>query len=93
VLDASVRTRAMQEERRHSQRARTLRAGKIVFNNKSSVIDCRVRNVSTDGACLMVASVVGIPSAFELLIDGEAASRPCKRVWHTQNRIGIEFSL
>ena len=31
-------------ERRHSQRARTLRAGKIVFNNKNSVIDCMVRN-------------------------------------------------
>ena len=89
---AIIGTRAMQE-RRHSQRARTLRAGKILFNNKRSVIDCMVRNVSTDGACLLVPSVVGIPSAFELLIDGEAASRPCKTVWHAQNRIGIEFGL
>jgi hypothetical protein len=37
-------------------------------------------------------SVVGIPSAFDLLIEGEAANRPCKMVWHAQNRIGIEFS-
>jgi hypothetical protein len=85
-----IGTRAMQE-RRHSQRARTLRAGKILFNNKRSVIDCMIRNISTEGACLLVASVVGIPSDFDLLIDGEAATRACKTVWHAQNRIGIEF--
>ena len=30
------------EDRRQTQRARTLRAGQILFNNKSSVIDCAV---------------------------------------------------
>jgi hypothetical protein len=80
------------QEHRHSQRARTLRAGKILFNNKRSVIDCMVRNTSSNGACLLVPSVVGIPSAFNLLIEGEAGSRPCKAVWHGQNRIGIEFN-
>jgi hypothetical protein len=79
------------QERRHSQRARALRAGRIVFNDKRCVIDCMVRNISTNGACLLVASVIGVPSAFDLLIEGEAESRPCKRVWHAQNRIGIEF--
>jgi hypothetical protein len=78
-------------ERRHSQRVRTLRAGKIVFNNKRCVIDCMVRNTSRNGACLLIASVVGIPSAFDLLIEGEAESRHCKMVWHAQNRIGIEY--
>ena len=29
---------------------------------------------------------------FDLMIEGEAASRPCKMIWHAQNRIGIEFS-
>jgi hypothetical protein len=51
-----------------------------------------VRNVSTNGACLMVASVVGIPSGFDLLIEGESASRPCNMVWHASNKIGVEFS-
>jgi len=78
-------------ERRHSERARTLRAGKIVFNNKTSVIDCMVRNTSRNGACLLVASVIGIPSTFDLLIEGDGASRSCKMVWNNQNRIGIEF--
>ena len=79
-------------ERRKTQRARTLRAGKILLNNKRSVIDCMVRNLSPEGACLLVPSVIGVPPAFDLLIDGEPASRPCKLVWHGENRIGVEFS-
>jgi PilZ domain len=78
-------------EHRHSLRTRMLRAGKIVFNNKSSVIDCMVRNLSRTGACLLVPNVIGVPSTFELLIEGELASRPCKMIWNNQNRIGIEF--
>ena len=78
-------------EHRHSQRTHMLRAGKIVFNNKSSVIDCMVRNLSRNGACLLVPNVIGVPSTFELLIEGEGASRPCEMIWNNQNRIGIEF--
>ena len=62
-----------------------------MFNNKSSVIDCMVRNLSREGACLLVSSVIGVPVTFELLIDGDGASRPCKMVWNDRNRIGIEF--
>jgi PilZ domain len=78
-------------ERRRSQRVRTLRAGRIVINNRRSVLDCMVRNLSPAGACLIVPSIVGIPPTFELLIEGERAPRPCKLIWHDQNRIGIEF--
>jgi hypothetical protein len=79
------------QNRRRSPRTRILRAGKILLNNKRSVIDCMVRNISDHGACLLVANVVGIPATFDLMIDGEPASRPCTTVWHAQNRLGIEF--
>ena len=78
-------------ESRHSLRTPRLRAGKIVFNNKSSVIDCMVRNLSRNGACLLVPNVIGVPLTFELRIEGEDASRACKMIWNNQNRIGIEF--
>ena len=78
-------------ESRHSQRARMLRAGKIVFNDRSSVIDCTVRNLSPKGACLLVSSVVGVPLTFELLLESDGTSRPCKMIWNSSNRIGIEF--
>jgi diguanylate cyclase (GGDEF)-like protein len=83
---------AMEERRKH-QRFRVLRAGKIVLNKKGSVLDCRVRNLSDEGACLDVSSVVGIPDTFGLLIDGESAHRDCSRVWQSENRIGVRFAL
>ena len=67
-------------------------AGRSTVGEASHGIDCMVRNVSRKGACLMVASVVGIPSGFDLLIEGESASRPCNMVWHASNKIGVEFS-
>jgi diguanylate cyclase (GGDEF)-like protein len=78
-------------ERRRAARSRTLLEGKILLNDRRSVIDCVVRNLSEQGACLQVASVVGIPPTFDLQIDHEPATRPCVAVWHAQSRIGIEF--
>lgn len=79
------------QERRHQDRQRTLKSGKIVFNNKRSVIDCLIRNLSDSGACLQVNSANGIPKRFELQIDGMGNSRPCRMVWETDTRLGIEF--
>jgi diguanylate cyclase (GGDEF)-like protein len=79
------------QNRRKALRTRALLAGKILLNSRRSVIDCVVRNLSDQGACLQVASVVGIPATFDLQIDDEKASRPCTTIWHAQNRIGVEF--
>jgi|ERR1700722_20006169 PAS domain-containing protein len=76
-------------ERRQESRHRTLKAGQIVFNNKRSVFDCLVRNLSDNGACIQVNGSVDIPIEFELDVDGE--TRPCRLVWMTDMRAGIEF--
>jgi hypothetical protein len=44
-----------------------LKAGKIMIGGKS-VIDCKVRDQTYRGACLEVASPIGIPDIFELSI-------------------------
>ena len=81
------------DERRASHRARMWRGGKILFNNRRSVLDCTIRNLSPEGACLQVESLVGVPPAFDLLIDGEQAPRPCRLVWQSDHRAGVEFAL
>lgn len=81
------------DERRASHRARTWRGGKISFNDKRSVLDCTIRNLSREGACLQVESLVGVPAAFDLLIEGEEAPRPCRLVWQSDHRAGVEFAL
>ena len=79
------------EERRQESRHQTLTAGQIVFNNKRSVVDCLVRNLSDSGACLQVNESFDIPDEFELDVDGE--TRPCRLVWMTDTRAGIEFRI
>ena len=79
------------ENRRRQERHRAFKSGKIIFNRKSCVVDCTVRNMSDAGACLQVASVVGIPEAFDLLILLDPAVRPCTVKWKSANRIGVSF--
>ena len=78
------------EERRKVQRHRTLKGGTITFN-RAGGIDCRVRNLSPAGACLEVASQVGIPLEFVLVIEHDHLRQPCQVVWRTATRLGVEF--
>jgi hypothetical protein len=82
-LGASHGTCAMSELRKEP-RHRTLKTGRIVFNQRRSVLDCTVRNLSSTGACLDVPSTVGIPDAFELIIESESITRVCRIAWRSE---------
>jgi hypothetical protein len=79
------------DERRKVPRLRTLKAGSISFN-RASGIDCRVRNLTGTGACLEVASQIGIPDDFVLVIEHDHLKQPCHVIWRTATRMGVEFS-
>jgi hypothetical protein len=78
------------EERRKVQRRRTFKVGSIGFNRDGG-IDCRVRNLSPLGACLEVASPIGVPDAFVLAIESDHFRQPCQVIWRTGTRMGVEF--
>jgi hypothetical protein len=78
------------DERRKVQRHRTLKAGSIRFNRDGG-LDCRVRNMSPAGACLEVASQVGIPDDFVLVVEVDHVRASCHVIWRTATRIGVEF--
>jgi hypothetical protein len=79
-------------ERRRAMRARTLKSARILFNQHHSVIDCTVRNLSPGGACLNVASAIGIPERFDVMFDADHSIRPCRMVWHKEKQLGVEFA-
>ena len=81
------------ECRRHSTRRRTLKSGRIVFNNRNSTIECVVRNLSSRGALLELPNVTGIPEDFELYIDNEAKCRAASTIWRRDVKMGVEFGL
>jgi hypothetical protein len=77
------------ENNRIAPRHRTLKAGTIEFSG--STIDCVVRNISETGAALEVASPMGIPAEFNLVISSNIAKRTCRVVWVEDKRIGVAF--
>ena len=79
-------------ERRRQARLRTLKAARILLNHHHSVIDCTVRNLSANGACLNVASTLGIPERFDVMFDADHSVRPCRMVWHKEKQLGVEFA-
>lgn len=81
----------MAAELRTYRRSRTLKSGKIVFNHRASVLDCTVRNLSDEGACLLLPSTVGIPDDFDLLIEPDKPARRCQVTWKNESRIGVTF--
>lgn len=78
------------EDRRKYHRNRTLKGGRIVTNEGHSTFDCTVRNLSDEGAKLVVASIVGLPHRFGLtLLDGRTFN--CETIWHTETELGVRF--
>ena len=78
------------EERRKARRLRALKAGTISFN-RAGGINCRVRNMSSAGACLEVDSQVGIPANFVLVVGYDKFRQPCHVIWRSETRMGVEF--
>jgi hypothetical protein len=74
---------------RAAPRQRMLKAASIEFSG--STIDCVVRNISETGAAIEVASPVGIPAEFNLVMPGNIAKRSCRVVWVKDKRIGVAF--
>lgn len=80
-----------QSDRRRHPRTRTFKAARILLNAHRSALDCMVRNLSAGGACLDVASLVGIPEHFDLIMTADKSIRGCRMVWRREKHIGVEF--
>jgi len=80
------------EERRRVARHRTLKSGKIVVQSGRWVVDCTVRNLSTQGALLAIKSLAAIPEQFDLVLETTGEHHACRVVWRGADRVGVEFA-
>lgn len=78
--------------KRFARRQRVVKGAKAVFNEKRSVIDCRIRDLSKTGARLVLPSTVGLPNEFDLVEAGTGISRYCEVVWRTLDAVGVKFA-
>lgn len=82
----------MSQDLRNMQRHRTLKTGRISFQDGACVIDCVIRNMSDAGASLVVPTTVGIPSAFTLVdVHGHTLHR-VSVAWRQGDRMGVHFA-
>lgn len=77
-------------ERRKSSRTRALKGGTIVFNDRSSVVNCMIRNFSAHG-CLLLADVASVPERFTLIMGTEKTEHACEVAWRGEGKIGVHF--
>jgi hypothetical protein len=78
-------------EQRRSSRNRTLLQGRVVFNNRFSLIDCTVRDLSETGAQIAFAHPVTLPSELELEIPRKELSTLARVMWSDGKSHGVMF--
>jgi hypothetical protein len=84
---------APRPERRRAPRQRVLKGALIVFGAREDLtFDCRIRNLTADGAKLQLGSTQGVPDAFHLLIPQEFRIAPAQAIWRNAREIGIGFT-
>jgi two-component system cell cycle response regulator len=79
------------DDKRKVPRRRVLKEGKIVFADAMRVIDCTIRDMSADGARLLIASTVGVPDTFNLYEKSTGKLYPTSIVWRQSNAVGVRF--
>jgi len=80
------------KEQRDLRRRRSLKGGRIVFNNGSSTIDCIIKNLSEGGARVQVENSMGIPTQFMLFLDDGGPAKSCVVKWRTTTALGVAFA-
>ncbi|KKC33373.1 hypothetical protein [Devosia psychrophila] len=81
----------MDQERRGEIRKRTLKGARIATNEGYSTTACVVRNLSDHGALLRLTSVIGLPDAFQLVMD-DGRTFECVVAHKTATDIGVQFT-
>lgn len=86
-----VQSESASADNRGADRAKVLRAGKIIYNNKMSVSDCSIRDLSSSGCRVFLESIAGIPDQFSLHILTGDSRHECEVAWRRSNMMGLRF--
>jgi PilZ domain-containing protein len=81
-----------ENEHRKHRRQRVLKEGKIVSSDMNSLIDVKIRDMSTSGALVNLPANVVMPDKFNLLIVSERLLYPAELRWRKGEAMGLEFT-
>jgi len=79
------------ETKRKQIRQRTFKGGRINFQRRPGM-DCIIRNLTDDGACLEIVGPGLVPEdLFDLVIKPECVNRHCQVAWRAGDKVGVKF--
>ena len=76
-------------EKRSVPRYKVLKGATLAFGGNG--VDCTVRNLSSSGAAIDVASPAVLPPSLVLVIEADQFIRRCRPVWRSDKRVGVAF--
>lgn len=79
-------------DKRIFPRIRSLLGARIEFNNRSSTMDCLVREMSKGGAKLEFSDARSIPDTFDVVVPSKGQHFRAEVRWRHGNSIGVEFT-
>ena len=78
-------------ERRRTARQKSFLRGSIHFNNRRSVVDCLIRDISPYGARLIFSDTVTTPDVIELYIPQKEETLRVTVIWRHGQEVGVAF--
>ena len=78
-------------ERRRIARQKSFLRGMIYFNNRRSVADCLIRDISAFGARLIFSDAVNTPDLLDLYIPQKEQTLRSQVIWRNGHEVGVAF--
>ncbi len=79
------------KKKRKEMRSRRIKTAHIIFNNRQSVMNCKLEDVSASGARLSIVNSLGLPEEFMITLPGIVKDQWVRRAWVKYDEIGVEF--
>ena len=78
-------------ERRRTARQKSFLRGMVYFNNRRSVADCLIRDISPYGARLIFSDTVTTPDTLDLYIPQKEQTLRAHVIWRIGHDVGVAF--
>ena len=78
-------------ERRRIARQKSFLRGMVYFNNRRSVADCLIRDISPFGARLIFSDTVTTPDTLDLYIPQKEQTLRAHVIWRIGHDVGVAF--
>jgi hypothetical protein len=80
-------------DRRQNPRDKVLYGGVAEIGERGSTMDCVVRNISEQGACVEFENTARVPEQMNLTVARKGRSFLAHLIWRQANKVGLAFRM